>query len=602
MLKSNVDLLVFIRYSLFLKIITLQTYNKSMHEIKYLYDILVFLGLSVFIVIFMNKLKLSPVLGYLVVGAAIGSNGYLADNPGIHSVSEFGVVFLLFVIGLELTIERLIRMRLHVFGFGSIQLLMTTLLLGWLINKFCELDMSISLLLSAALSMSSSAIVLPVLNESKRKSTQVGRLSLAVLLMQDLAVVPLLAIMPILKGNPNDMELLFAVGKAGVKAILSIIAITIAGRLFLRPFFSLIGSVKTDEVYLTAALLIVIGAACTTAQLGLSDAMGAFLAGLLIAETEYRNKIEESIIPFQGIFLGLFFMTIGMSIDIDFIVHNAKKIFAYSSVLVFVKFGIIFLIASLFRFPLGAIINASMLLCQGGEFAFILISMAAKDKIIAGDFAQLLQVVVAVTMAITPLLAMIGSKIEDRLDSNSDSNLNIEFKGISDLNGHVVIAGFGRVGRMVAYMLAQEQIDYIAVDSNASLVKKARSQGFPIYHGDLTQEDTLKAVGMSRAGSIVLSMSDKTAIRKTTRMICKEYKQYLKNLHIIARVEDYKHADFIKRCGATIAIPATIETGLQLGAAVLADAGIPEHEIVFLKEKVRKNDYILSKEIEFSKG
>ena len=270
-----------------------------MHEIKYLYDILIFLGLSVFIVSFMNKLKLSPVLGYLVAGAIIGSNGYLNEHPEVHSISEFGVVFLLFVIGLELTIERLMRMRLHVFGFGSLQMLLTMCILGVLIQKCCGISLAISLLLSAVLAMSSSAIVLPVLSENKRQSTQVGRLSLAVLLMQDLTVVPLLAIMPILKDNPNDMELLFAVGKAGIKAILSIIAITIFGRIFLRPFFSLIGSVKTDGVYFKAALFIVIGASSATAELGLSNAMGAFMAGILIAETEYRNKIEESILPFQ---------------------------------------------------------------------------------------------------------------------------------------------------------------------------------------------------------------------------------------------------------------------------------------------------------------
>jgi CPA2 family monovalent cation:H+ antiporter-2 len=572
--------------------------NGLMHEVKYLYDILIFLGLSVFIVSFMNKLKLSPVLGYLVVGAVIGSNGYLNDHGEINSISEFGVVFLLFVIGLELTIERLMRMRLHVFGFGSLQMLCTTCILGFLIRKYCGIQLSISLLISAVLAMSSSAIVLPVLTENKRQSTQVGRLSLAVLLMQDLTVVPLLAIMPILKDNPNDMALLFAVGKAGIKAILSIIAITIFGRIFLRPFFSLIGSAKTDGVYFKAALFIVIGASSATAELGLSNAMGAFMAGLLIAETEYRNKIEESILPFQGMMLGLFFMTVGMQIDVSFILDNAKKICIYSGILLTVKFAVIFLIALLFRFPVGSSINAAMLLCQGGEFAFILISMAAGDKMIAGDFAQLLLMVVAVTMAITPMLAMIGNKLESKIDSGKDIDMNLEFKGISDLNGHIIIAGFGRVGRMVAYMLAQEQIDFVAIDSNASLVKKARSQGFPIYHGDLSQEDTLKAVGIFRASSIVLSMSDKTAVRKATRLIYKEYKQYMKNLHIIARVEDYKHAEFIKRCGATMAVPTTIETGLQLGAAVLTDAGVPEHEIISIKDRVRKNDYLLTKEVE----
>lgn len=568
-----------------------------MHEMKYLYDILIFLGLSVFIVTCMNKLKLSPVLGYLIVGAVIGSDGYLAAHPQIHAVSELGIVCLLFVIGLELTIERLIRMRLHVFGFGSLQVLITMCSLSWLGKNLCGIPLDIGLLLSAALAMSSSAIVMPVLNESKRQATQVGRLSLSVLLMQDLAVVPLLAIMPILKNNPDDIQLMFAVGKAGIKAILSIIAITILGRIFLRPFFSLIGSVKTDDVFFKAALFLVLGGACVTAELGLSDAMGAFMAGLLIAETEYRHKIEESIVPLQSMLLGLFFITVGMQIDIDFIMNNAKKICTYAGALMTVKFIVIFLIALLFRFPLGASINSAMLMCQGGEFAFILISMAVDDKMIAADLAQLLLMVVAVTMAITPLFAMLGSKIEDKIDSTINSEVSFEFKGISDLNEHIIIAGFGRVGRMVAYMLMQEQIHFIAVDSNASLVKKARAQGFPIYHGDLSQEDTLKAVGLSRASAVVLSMSDKTAIRKTTRLISKEYKN-VKNLHIITRVEDYKHADFMKRCGATITIPTTIETGLQLGAAVLVDAGIPEHKIITLKEKIRKNDYILTREIE----
>ena len=575
-----------------------------MHELTYLYDILVLLGSSILIVVCMNKLRLSPVLGYLLVGAAVGSNGFNIIDPKTQatSISEFGIVFLLFVIGLELTIERLVRMRLHVFGFGSLQVLITTCMLAWLINKYCHITMSVSILLAAALSMSSTAIVLPVLNENKRQSTQVGRLSLSVLLMQDLAVVPLLAILPILQEQPDDMVLLITVGKAIIKAILTIITITVAGRIFLTPFFSFIGSVKTDEVYVTAALLIVLGASCITSELGLSNAMGAFLAGLLIAETEYRNKIEESIIPFQGLFLGLFFLTVGMSIDIHFIMNNFLTIFIYAVVLVLTKSSVIFALAKIFRFPWGASINAAMLLCQGGEFAFILFSMAAKLGVIGEDFAQLLLMVVAVTMAITPLLAVIGSKLEDKIDSMNDVDYNMEFKGISDLGGHVIIGGFGRVGRMVAYMLAQEQVDFIAVDSNAALVKKARMQGFTIYHGDLCQDDILRAVGISRAGCIVLSMSDKTAVRKITRIVCKEFKKHKNLPHIIARVEDYKQSDFMKKAGVSAAIPMTIETGLQLGSAVLIDIGIPEHEIISLKEKIRKNDYIITRKIELPSG
>jgi CPA2 family monovalent cation:H+ antiporter-2 len=489
-------------------------------------------------------------------------------------------------------------MKLHVFGFGTLQIVITTVLLSYLIQSYFEIELSVSILITAALSMSSTAIVLQVLSEHRRQSTQVGRLALAVLLMQDLAVVPLLTILPILAQGSDD--LLLSVGKAGIKAIMTIIIITISGRLLLRPFFSIIGSAKSDEIYVTTSLLIVLGASSITSELGLSNAMGAFLAGLLIAETEYRNKIEDSIMPFQGLFLALFFLSVGMSIDINFIIEHFKTIFLYAFVLVFVKILVILLLCRLFRFRWGSAINSSFLLCQGGEFAFILFSMAARQNIIPQEFAQMLLMVVTVSMAVTPLLAILGNKIEDSIDNKDEVGSNMEFKGVSDLHNHVIIAGFGRVGRMVAYMLSQEQIDYIAVDSNVSLVKKARAQGFPIYHGDLSSDDILRAVGISRATAVVITMVDKISVRKATKRICKEFKKELKHLSIITRVEDYKHAEITRKLGAHIAVPATIETGLQLGTAVLLNHGIPEDTILNMKAKIRKNDYLLSRNIELN--
>lgn len=569
-----------------------------MAAFHHLPSILILLITSVFIVVCMNKLKLSPVLGYLIAGTLIGKYGLdlIQDYEYMEMLGEFGVVFLLFVIGLELTFERLVKMRWHVFGFGGAQLCLTTYVLTLILHQIIKTDYIISATIAGALALSSTAIVMQVLSESKRQSTHVGRLSLAVLLMQDLAVVPLLTILPLLSHNTEN--LLSSIGIAIVKAIAAIISITIAGRLFLRPFFSVIASVKRDDIFVTTALLIVLGSAWVTSKLGLSTAMGAFIAGLLIAETEYKNRIEDSIMPFQGLFLALFFLTVGMSIDIKFIIENASQIAILSTMILIIKFLIICSICKLFRFSWGAAIHSGLLLSQVGEFAFILFNLIIEYKILNRDTTQLLFMVAAFTMAVTPLLAIIGSKIEDIIGLKQEKDSNQEFQGISDLNNHVIIAGFGRVGRVVAYMLAQEQIDYVAVDSNAVLVKKAKLDGFPLYHGDLTQLDTLKAVGIKRAIAVVLSMSDKTDINKATKVIAKEYK----NLQIIVRVEDYRHAKGAKKLGASATVPTTIETGLQLGGSVLKQLRFPEHEILNIKEKIRKNDYLLIEAIELFKG
>lgn len=565
-----------------------------MHNLRYLPDVLILLGLSVFIVVFFKKLKLSPVLGYLIAGALIGEHGFnlVKDNHYTYYIAEFGVVFLLFVIGLELTFERLIQMRLHVFGFGGMQLILTTILHYLIVDKLVELDTKVEIVIAGALALSSTAIVLQVLAETKRQATQVGRLSLSVLLMQDFAVVPLLALLPLL--SQTDGHIGMVLGAACLKAFGVIIMITIVGRLFLRPFFTVIGSAKSDEVYVSTTLFIVLGAAMLTNELGLSTAMGAFVAGLLIAETEYRNKVESSIMPFKSLLIGLFFMTVGMSIDGKFIIDNMTLLLGLALMLITTKTIVIFVLCKIFKFRTGASLHSSLLLSQGGEFAFVLFSLAAKQGIIGSDLSQILLMVVAISMAVTPLLSMIGAFIEEKVDYEEELDVTQEFKGVSDLNGHVIIAGLGRVGRVVAHMLTQEQINYVAVDSNYMLVKKAREQGFPIYHGDLSKAETSRAVGAERASAVVLTMGDKLSLRKAVKAISSHYK----NLQIIARVEDYRHGKGIRKLGATSVVPATIETGLQIGGALLKSLGIAEHEILANKEKMRKNEYSITEEVE----
>lgn len=570
-----------------------------MHSLRYLPDVLLLLCVSVFIIVFLKKIKLSPVLGYLVAGIIIGKHGFdLIQEPRYsQNLAEFGIVFLLFVIGLELTIERLLRMRVHVFGFGGLQLLLTSSALSLIFYHFLGFSIAVSIVVSTALALSSTAIVLQVLHENRRQATQVGRLSFSVLLMQDFAVVPLLAVLPIL--SQSEDAILSAIGWSTLKALGAIIAFTLLGRIFIRPLFSIILSAKSDDVYVPTTLVMVLGAALITNNLGLSTAMGAFLAGLLIAETEYRNKVEASIMPFKSLFLGLFFMTVGMSINIDFIREHLFSLLIAALALMTVKASIIMVLCKLFRFPFGVSIHSSLLLCQGGEFAFILFEMAQKRHIIGEDISQFLLMMVAISMAITPLISIFGAWIESKLDSGANiGSTSQEYKGISDLDSHVIIAGFGRVGRVISFMLSQKQISYVAVDGNAQLVKKARSQGFPVYHGDSTDIDTFKSVGAQRAKAVILTITDKATIRKSVKKLSSQFEK----LKIIVRAEDYKHGMGLRKLGADFNIPGTIEVGLQIGGAVLSNLGLSDNEITNLKDYIRKNDYSLTEEIELFRG
>ena len=566
-----------------------------MHEIDYLPSVLVLLISSILVIILLHKLKASPVLGYLIAGAIIKNYDLIEDPTPAHALAEFGVVFLLFIIGLELSFDRLVKMRLHVFGFGGLQLLITSSIIGLILNKVFSFSISVSVVVGVALALSSTAIVLQVLSDTGRQSSQLGRLSLSMLLMQDFAVVPLLTILPLLGNNKQDIMQI--IGISGLKALGVIVAITIFGRLFLRPFFSLVASTKTDEVYVTTALLIVLGTAWITSMLGLSLAMGAFIAGILIAETEYRNRIENSIHPFQGLFMGLFFLSIGMSIEIDFIIYQFKNIALATLALMSIKGSIIFLLCKVFRLRWGVAFHSSLLLSQGSEFAFILFSMAFSKGIIDDHIVKFLLMTVALSMALTPLLSIIGAWIEDKIDAKEELDSNREFKGVSDLDNHVIIAGFGRVGRIVAYMLQYEQVSYVAIEGNARMARKARRQGFPVFQGEVSDDDTLQALGIKRAKAIILTMSDKITLRKTTKKVFIHHKDTM----IISRAEDYKHSKDIRKLGAENAIPERVEVGLQLGGIALESLNFIKDNIFAIKEEIRKNNYSKIEENELFK-
>jgi CPA2 family monovalent cation:H+ antiporter-2 len=565
-----------------------------MEHSKFFSNILLLLSTSVFVVAILKKINLSPVLGYFIAGALLGAHGFNIIHASDTALfGEFGVIFLLFAIGLELTFERLKAMRRYIFGFGTLQVLITGTVLAFAVYAINP-SIRAALIIGGGLAMSSTAIVLQVIAENRQQSTQVGRLSLATLLTQDFAVVPLLVLVPLLSGGKTDV--FHAMGIAFVKAMLALAAIFILGRLLLRPMFGMITSAvpaKTNELFIATTLLIALGTAWGTEYMGLSTALGAFVAGLLVAETEFQLQAEESISPFKGLFLGLFFMTVGMSINISVIIENISLIMVSAFLLITIKAAIITLLCILFRFSLGTSIHAGLLLAQSGEFAFILFNLAIEQKIITQDFGQILLAVVPISMAITPLLSSIGNKLATFVDKKEKTTRDID-KEVADLENHVIIIGFGRVGKMVAKILEAENVHYIAIDIDSHMVQEESDENFPLYVGDGSNLDLLKTLGIERATSVIITVENEVTLKKTSKVISTHFPE----LTVIVRAKDLSTSLQLYQAGAKVIVPETYETGLQLGGAVLKSVGISEFEVSRIKNQFRAGNYVLAKEQE----
>ena len=562
-----------------------------MNKIEFLPSIVILISAAVFVVIVFKRFNLSPVLGYLVAGAAIGDHGFqiiTADKTSI--LAEFGVVFLLFAIGLELSFERLKAMRKYVLGLGSLQVVITAIIISGSVVLFTN-DTNAAILIGGGLALSSTAIVLQVLEETRNQSTQVGRISLAILLQQDFIVVPLLVIVPLL-AKGNDVFILQAVGIAVLKAMIALVGIFIVGRIFLRPLFRLISSDKVEtrnELFIAATLLIVLSAAWGTEYLGLSLALGAFVAGILVAETEFRTQAEESIHPFKGLLLGLFFMSVGMTIDAQEIYQQIDKIIIFSISLIIVKTLIITGLCLLFGFEKSVAIHSGLMLAQGGEFAFILFNLGMKNQIIDAQIGKILLLIVTCTMALTPLLAGLGRYIAAFIDGNTSSSSTKDIElGSSDLSNHVIIAGFSQIGKMVAKVLEAEDIHYIALDISDQLVAEELDSGFPIFRGDISQIDTLKAAGAERAMCVVIATENHITLRKSLKSISTNFP----GLEVIVRTKDLSRSAELYEAGATVIVPVDYETGLQLGGAVLKSLHFSEHEIARIKNQFRAGNYV----------
>lgn len=566
-------------------------------------ELVIFLAAAGIIVPVFHRLRLSPVIGFLVIGWLIGPYGLalfaetlpwlryltIADIEGVRLLAEFGIVFLLFTIGLELSLQRLWQMKRLVLGMGAAQILLTTVVIALLAGLFGN-EAPTALILGACLSLSSTAIVMQLLIESRRAATATGRASFAILLMQDLAVVPILFLVGALSTleygasaeNGAGASLVWSLGRTLLTAALTILAIMLIGRRLIGPLFRSVGAAKSPELFMALTLLVAIGMAAATSAVGLSLALGAFLAGLVLSESEYRHAVEVSIEPFKGLLLGLFFMSVGMGIDVRIAPAEAALILVSVIGLFLVKGAIIGGLALAFGQPKPVALEMAMLLGQGGEFAFVVVALASKLGLLQPDVAQFMLLVTSLSMFATPFMAGLARRMAERLEGRAAA----AHHGVGQAEaheGHVLICGFGRVGQTVAKLLDMEAIPWQALDLNVEHVAASRRQRQAVHYGDASRPDLLGRLGAEKAAALVVTLDDPHAAQHLVMAA----RRIWPSLPIFARARDRQTVEALYQAGASAVIAEAIEASLQLGALALGQVGLPDDAVIERLERAR---------------
>jgi monovalent cation:proton antiporter-2 (CPA2) family protein len=533
---------------------------------SYIIDIIILLVAAVIAVPFFQALRLGAVPGFLVAGIAVGPYGFgLIDNiSDIGHLAEIGVVFLLFVIGIELKPSRLWQMRRLVFGLGSLQVIITGALISAVVYFVYGISLEIAILVGPALALSSTAFVLQILSEQKLLTSTYGRISISVLLMQDLAVVPLLALVPLLV--LPEVHIGTDIGIALVESILILGLVVLLGRYLLHPVLHRVAISGNPEIFTTSAVLIVLGTAVITEHAGLSMAMGAFLAGLLISDSSYKHQIMAEIQPFRGLLLGLFFVYMGMSLNIGLLFQDPVPSLLMVLLLIMVKVLILFPLIYLFKYKLKNCMAASLVLGQSGEFALVLFTLAYQSNILQEDLFQQLLLIVLLSMLSTPFLAHVAYRLVKMPGEK------IKQPQEEPLSAPIVLAGFGRVGRRIGEILSTAGKTYVALDSDAKIVDAGRATGCPVFYGDVRKPELLKAAGASDAKLIVVTLNDPQATEQVVTSLRKSYP----DMEIYARGRSIGQCRKLRELGATGVISENIEASLELAGMVLNSVGLDE--------------------------
>ncbi|MET0023013.1 MAG: monovalent cation:proton antiporter-2 (CPA2) family protein [Sedimenticola sp.] len=557
-----------------------------MTETHYLVDILILLGVTVIAVPLFQRLGLGSVLGYLAAGAAVGPWGlqFIDQTEEIRHIAEFGVVFLLFIIGIELRPARLWSMRRTVFGLGTAQVMLTGLAIAGLTVVFLDQPLRLAVIIGFGLALSSTAFGLQILTERGEMNTEHGRTAFSVLLLQDLAVVPLLTLVSLLATDTTT--LLEGIEFAILDAILVIALVIIVGRFLLTPILGHAARCRTAEVFTAAAVFVVLGTAWLLETVGLSLALGAFLAGLMLAESQYRHQVIADIEPFRGILLGLFFMAVGMSIDFGLLQNNGLLIAGLVIGLLLVKSAIMWSISRVAGVSAVNATRASLLLSQSGEFGFVLFGLAAVSGLLDEELFQFLILIVVLSMVSTPFMHRLGESLGKRSRRKAGSH-DISVNHLAEKQPHIIIAGFGRVGRRVAKLLETAQLPYLAIEKDADRILEGRNNGFSVFYGDASHVDVLKAAGAGNAAVLVCTLDNTLHAVRIVSIL----KQHYPDIVIHARGHDSHHCEQLIKAGANSAISETLEESLQLGSAVLHTMEVMDDDISNLVETFRRDYY-----------
>ena len=561
---------------------------------------LLYLLAAVLGVVVCRSLKLPPMLGYLAAGVLIGPHALALaqDSAGVRHLGEFGVVFLMFAIGLEFSLPKLRAMRRHVFGLGLLQVLMTmvvsiggSLLLATLFPAHWKMGWQTAVALSGALAMSSTAIVVKLMAERLELESEHGKRVMGILLFQDLAVVPLLVLIPALGSSPD--QLLEAVGFAMLKATVLVTLLLVGGQRVMRWWLTLVARRRSEELFMLNLLLITLGLAWLTELAGLSLALGAFIAGMLVSETEYNHQVETDIRPFHDVLLGLFFITIGMMLDWHIVLERWALVLALLVLPLLLKLALITLLARGLGATMGVSLRTGLYLAQAGEFGFVLLSLSQAQGLVPPALMNPILASMVLSMLATPFIIMFSNRIVMKLVATEWLQQSLQMTTIArksiNANRHVIICGYGRCGQNLARMLEGEGIPYMALDLDPDRVRKAAAAGDSVVFGDAARLQALMAAGLARASAVVITYLDVPGALK----VMSHTRAHAPHVPVIVRTQDDHDLEKLQQAGATEVVPESIEGSLMLASHALALVGVPMRRVIRVVQDQRDARYNL---------
>jgi monovalent cation:H+ antiporter-2, CPA2 family len=564
-------------------------------EITLLYLLAAVLG-----VVVCRSFKLPPMLGYLAVGVVIGPNALaLSQNSdGVRHLGEFGVVFLMFVIGLEFNLPKLRAMRKHVFGLGLLQVAVTisgasliALGLATLFPNLWGMGWQAAVALSSALAMSSTAIVVKLMVERLEMESEHGKRVMGVLLFQDLAVVPLLVLIPALGASGDNLGNALAV--AGLKAAVLVTLLLVGGQHIMRRWLTLVARRKSDELFVLNLLFITLGLSWLTEMAGLSLALGAFIAGMLISETEYKHQVETDIRPFHDVLLGLFFISIGMLLDWRLVLERWPLVLLLLVVPTFLKAALVMLLARALGATAGVGMRTALYLAQAGEFGFVLLTLAQHNALVPPALLNPILASMVLSMLATPFIVMYSNRIVMKLVANEWLQQSLQMTTIArksiNANRHVIICGYGRCGQNLARMLEGEKIPYMALDLDPDRVRQATAAGDSVVFGDAGRLQALMAAGLARASAVVVTYLDEAAALK----VLANTRSHAPQVPVIVRTQDDHSLEKLQAAGATEVVPEALEGSLMLASHALALVGVPMRRVIRIVQDQRDARYNL---------